>query len=110
MGGFGTWDLIWRRPNGLRPPARFAVGPTKHAPKYVGRAIWNWHGDADKAVAVELSDQILSAIRNWGGSPKESRLPGVGHNSWNQAHADGQLVDWLFTHRFDPLDSGRGEI
>ena len=25
-------------------------------------------------------------------------------------HADGQLVDWLFTHRFDPLDSGRGPV
>ena len=109
MGGFGTWDLIWRRPEWFAAAGPICGGANpKHAPKYVGRAIWNWHGDADKAVAVELSDQILSAIRNWGGSPKETRLPGVGHNSWNQAHADGQLVDWLFTHRFDPLDSGRG--
>ena len=109
MGGFGTWDLIWRRPEWFAAAGPICGGANPiHAPKYVGRAIWNWHGDADKAVAVELSDQILSAIRNWGGSPKETRLPGVGHNSWNQAHADGQLVDWLFTHRFDPLDSGRG--
>ena len=109
MGGFGTWDLIWRRPEWFAAAGPICGGAhPQHAPKYVGRAIWNWHGDADKAVGVELSDQILSAIRNWGGSPKETRLPGVGHNSWNQAHADGQLVDWLFTHRFDPLDSGRG--
>jgi len=109
MGGFGTWDLIWRRPEWFAAAGPICGGANpQHAPKYVGRAIWNWHGDADQAVSVELSDQILSAIRNLGGSPKETRLPGVGHNSWNQAHADGQLVDWLFTHRFDPLDSARG--
>ena len=109
MGGFGTWDLIWRRPEWFAAAGPICGGAhPQHAPKYVGRAIWNWHGDADGAVSVELSDQILTAIRQWGGSPKESRLPGVGHNSWNQAHADGQLVDWLFTHRLDPLDSARG--
>ena len=84
--------------------------PQVHAPKYVGRAIWNWHGAADEAVAVELSDQILSAIRNWGGHLKESVCHPVKHNSWNQHHADGQLVDWLFTHRFDPLTPDGGEI
>ena len=67
MGGFGTWDLIWRRPEWFAAAGPICGGanPKVHAPKYVGRAIWNWHGDADKAVAVELSDQILSAIRNW---------------------------------------------
>ena len=113
MGGFGTWDLIWRRPEWFAAAGPICGGGNPiHAPKYVGRAIWNWHGDADKAVAVELSDQILSAIRNWGGSPKRTVCQGLGTtlgirptptaNSWTGCLPTG-LIHWT-------QDGGRSDL
>ena len=67
------WDLIWRRPEWFahfsrRPDLRW-LRPSdtpNMPPKYVGRATTGiGMVMPDKAVAVELSDQILSAIRNW---------------------------------------------
>lgn len=109
MGGFGTWDLLSRRPEWFAAAGPICGGANKiHAPRYVGRSIWNWHGAADEVVSVALSDHILQAIRGLGGEPKESRLPSVKHNSWRNAHADGQLVDWMFTKRLDPKNSAKG--
>ena len=109
MGGFGTWDLLSRRPEWFAAAGPICGGANKvHAPRYVGRSIWNWHGAADEVVSVALSDHILQAIRQLGGEPKESRLPSVKHNSWRNAHADGQLVDWMFTQRLNPSDSAKG--
>ncbi|MEE2660250.1 MAG: hypothetical protein VYC41_01545 [Planctomycetota bacterium] len=109
MGGFGTWDLLSRRPEWFAAAGPICGGANQiHAPRYVGRPIWNWHGAADEIVSVALSDHILQAIRQLGGDPKESRLPAVRHNSWRNAHADGQLVDWMFTQRLVPADSAKG--
>lgn len=109
MGGFGTWDLLSRRPEWFAAAGPICGGANKvHAPRYVGRSIWNWHGAADEVVSVALSDHILDAIRKLGGEPKESRLAGVKHNSWRNAHADGQLIDWMFTHRLLPSDTAKG--
>ena len=110
MGGFGTWDLIWRRPEWFAAAGPICGGANpKHAPKYVGRAIWNWHGAADQGCFRGLVGSHSFRHSQLGRvTQRRTRLPSVGHNSWNHAHADGQLVDWMFTHRFDPLDSAKG--
>lgn len=98
MGGYGSWDL------GMRQPERFAAvapvcggGDETQAAKLKDVPVWAWHGDQDKAVPVERSRRMIEAIRKAGGSPKYTELPGVGHNSWNQAyHGEGNLLEWMF--------------
>ena len=65
MGGFGTWDLLSRRPEWFAAAGPICGGANKvHAPRYVGRSIWNWHGAADEVLgASELGAVMPPALR-----------------------------------------------
>src|SRR5579883_1956958 len=106
MGGFGTWSLA------VKYPKRWAAivpvcgrGDTKQAAKIKDIPCWCFHGDADTAVSVEGSRQMIAALKAAGGSPKYTEYPGVGHNSWDKAYATPELYQWLLKqHR-----SGSGD-
>ena len=100
MGGYGTWDAIARR------PAFFAAavpicggGDPATAEKIKHIAVSCFHGDDDKAVAVEKSRIIIKAIKEAGGSPLYTEYPGVGHDSWTQTYSSDAMQDWLFAQR-----------
>ena len=101
MGGFGAWFLA------AHAPERFAGvvpvcggGHASLAPRLRDVPIWTWHGDADRAVPVRFSREMVRAVRQAGGIAHYTELPGVGHASWNQAYAlDGGALDWLWSRR-----------
>jgi len=101
MGGYGTWDLAVRR------PAQFAAiaplcggGDETKAAALKDLPIWAVHGEKDAAVPVARSRDMITAVRQAGGEPKYSELPGVGHNCWSQAYDPAfGLLDWLFAAR-----------
>ena len=100
MGGYGTWDLAARMPD--RWAAAVPIcggGDEKTAPRLVGLPLWAFHGDADKAVPVERSRTMVTALKAAGGSPRYSEFPGVGHDSWTPAYRDPALLEWLFSQR-----------
>ena len=106
MGGFGTWDLAARRPE------RFAAilpicggGDEQTAARIAKLPIWCAHGDADEAVPVERSRNMIAALRAAGGSPHYVEMPGVGHDSWTPTYRDPAALDWLFAQRCLPIDS-----
>ena len=97
MGGYGTWDLAARMPD------RFAAilpicggGDIATATRIARLPIWCFHGDADDAVPVERSRQMIAAVKAAGGKPRYSELPGVGHDSWTPAYRDPAVLEWLF--------------
>ncbi len=101
MGGYGAWDLA------ARMPEKFAAavpicggGDDKQAEKLAKLPIWCWHGDADSAVPVQRSREMIAAIKKAGGNPKYTELPGVGHDSWTKAYTDPKgAIPWLFEQR-----------
>ncbi|MFM8891378.1 MAG: dienelactone hydrolase family protein [Planctomycetia bacterium] len=100
MGGFGTWDLA------ARMPERFAAimpvcggGDDRLAGRIVSLPIWCFHGDADQAVPVRRSRDMIAAVIAAGGRPIYSDLAGVGHDSWTPAYRDRFVLDWLFGQR-----------
>ena len=100
MGGFGTWDLA------ARMPERFAAimpvcggGDERLAGRISSLPIWCFHGDADQAVPVRRSRDMIAAVNAAGGRPIYSELPGVGHDSWTPAYRDRFVLDWLFSQR-----------
>jgi len=100
MGGYGTWDLA------ARFPERFAAampicggGDERVAAKLAALPIWCFHGDADKAVPVGRSRDMIAAVRRAGGKPIYSELADVGHDSWTPAYRDRFVLDWLFSQR-----------
>ncbi len=100
MGGMGTWSIAMAHPN------RFAAivpicgrGDTKTADKIKDLPCWAFHGDADTAVKVEGSRDMIDAIKKAGGKPKYTEYPKVGHNSWDAAYGTEELYKWLLEQK-----------
>jgi predicted peptidase len=96
MGGYGTWS------NAAAYPDRWAAivpvcggGNPKDADKIKSIPCWNFHGDADTAVPVAKSREMIEALKKAGGEPKYTEYPKVGHNSWDAAYAEKELFPWL---------------
>src|SRR5262249_6046448 len=96
MGGMGTWSLAVKHPDkwaaivpicGRGDPKQAAT--IKHIP------CWCFHGDADKAVPVTGSREMIDALKAAGGNPKYTEYPDVGHNSWDKAYGTPELYEWL---------------
>lgn len=106
MGGYGTWDALYRRPNFFAAAVPICGGgdpataeKIKHVP------VWCFHGDADRAVKVEFSRNMITALQKAGGQPKYTEYAGVGHNSWSQTYANDELYEWLFRQKRSPQPS-----
>lgn len=100
MGGYGTWDLLARKPDLFAAAAPVCGGADeataatiKHIP------IWNFHGAKDTVVKPQRSRNIIAALEKAGGKPKYSEYPTVGHDAWNNAYNDPALFAWLFAQK-----------
>lgn len=100
MGGYGTWDIVYRRPKffAAAVPVCGGADPTiaetiHHVP------IWCFHGAEDKAVRVKFSRDMIAALEEAGGEPKYTEYENVGHNSWTRTYANDDLYEWLFSQR-----------
>ena len=100
MGGMGTWSIA------VAHPDRFAAivpicgrGDPKQAEKIKDLPCWCFHGDADAAVKVEGSREMIDAIKKAGGKPKYTEYPKVGHNSWDAAYGTDELYKWLLDQK-----------
>ena len=96
MGGFGTWS------HAAADPSKWAAiipicggGSGANAEKIKDIPCWCFHGDADTAVKVDLSRNMIEALKKAGGHPKYTEYPGVGHNSWDKAYATDELYEWM---------------
>lgn len=101
MGGYGSWDLAVRHPDWFAAVAPICGGGDERmADRLVDLPVWAWHGEADRAVPVQRSRNMIQAVRKAGGEPKYTELDGVGHNSWTPAYTreDG-VLPWLFKQR-----------
>jgi predicted peptidase len=99
MGGFATWEAL------IRYPQKFAAaipvcggGDVNYADRIKDTPIWAFHGASDSMVPVQCSRSMIEMIEKAGGHPRYTEYPGVGHNSWDRAYAEPELLSWLFTH------------
>jgi predicted peptidase len=100
MGGFAAWEAL------IRHPQRFAAaipvcggGDVSHADRIKNVPVWAFHGADDPVVPVEYSRSMIKMIKNAGGRPLYTEYPGVGHNSWDRAYAEPELLSWLFSQK-----------
>jgi poly(3-hydroxybutyrate) depolymerase/lysophospholipase L1-like esterase len=98
MGGYGTWDINMRNPQlfAAAVPICGAGDPSK-ANLIMNKPIWAFHGDSDPTVPVAGSRDMITALRNAGGSPNYTEYPGVGHDNWVQTFCNISMIDWVFT-------------
>jgi predicted peptidase len=100
MGGFATWEAL------IRYPEKFAAaipvcggGDVSHADRIKNIPIWAFHGADDSTVPVQCSRSMVDMIERAGGHPRYTEYPGVGHNSWDRAFAEPELLSWLFSQK-----------
>jgi len=102
MGGYGTWDILGRRPNLFAAAAPMSGGGnTSTAATIKNIPIWDFHGSADGTVPVSGSRDMIAALQAAGGVPKYTELAGQGHVIWAPIYTDtttsGQFYPWLFS-------------
>ena len=100
VGGYGTWDLLARKPDLFAAGVPVCGGGDEStAGKIAKIPIRVFHGDLDSAVPVSRSRTMVEALKKAGGHPKYTEYAGVGHNPWDKAYADPKLMNWLFKQK-----------
>lgn len=101
MGGMGTFEIIGREPKIFAAAFAMCGGDnTLNAEKYAKKVpVWIFHGEKDNIVSPDHSMSIYEAIKAAGGDPKLTIIPNVGHQCWDIAMADPDLMVWLFSHK-----------
>lgn len=100
MGGYGSFDLCRHRPDWAAAAAPVCGGADpEDAAKMAHVPFWVFHGGSDPAVPVELSRDMVAALKAAGAEPKYTEYPGVGHDSWKLAYKEPGLVDWMLGQR-----------
>jgi predicted peptidase len=100
MGGYGTWDLISRRPE-LFAAAIPICGGGDPAPatQLAKLSIWAFHGDADPLVPIARTRDMIAALKEAGGQPKLTEYKGVSHDAWTTTYKNSEVLDWLFEQK-----------
>lgn len=119
MGGYGVWDLIARRPKMFASAIPICGGgdPSKAA-AIQGMKIWVFHSADDRIVPPRGSREMFKALMKAKGrrpkikedkhktvsSSADGRLKYTeykkgGHNSWDRALREGDLLSWVFSLR-----------
>jgi predicted peptidase len=100
MGGFASWEAL------IRNPKKFAAaipvcggGDVNYADRIKDIPIWAFHGANDPTVPVQCTRSMIEMIQQAGGHPRYTEYSGVGHNSWDRAYAEPELLSWLFSQK-----------
>jgi predicted peptidase len=102
LGGYGTWDIIARRPGMFAAAVPICGGgDTSQASAMMKTAIWAFHGAEDELVRVSESRRMIAALKNAGANPKYTEYEGVGHNAWERAFAEPDLLQWMFAQQLN---------
>ncbi len=101
MGGYGTWDVLAR--HGERFAAGIPLcggGDPSQAEILKEIPIWTYHGDADTTVKFSGTKEMVEAIEAAGGEKIIfTPVAGAGHNIWNTAAGNKELLPWLLSNK-----------
>ncbi len=99
-GGYGTWHFISRRPDMFAAAVPICGGGDPgDASKLTTTSIWAFHGEKDRSVPVNLSRNMIEAIKRVGGDPRYTEFAGAGHNIWVLVKETPDLLPWMFGQR-----------
>lgn len=97
MGAMGTYEALRRKPKLFA--AAFAIcggDNTTNVRKYAHLPLWIFHGEKDDVVPAMHSQVLIKELQRLGAGPRYTFYPEAGHNSWDDAFAEPELLPWLF--------------
>ncbi|HEY6263170.1 MAG TPA: hypothetical protein VIW93_00070 [Candidatus Acidoferrum sp.] len=95
-GRLGIWALLQSQPD--RWAAALVLWAHDNFTNVRGIArvpLWIFQGDADMVVPVALVRQMVKNLKKSGAQPRYSEYHGVGHEVWEKAFAEPDLVPWI---------------
>jgi predicted peptidase len=101
MGGMGTFESVYRNPDLYAAALPICGGGdvTHYDKRITKTAFWVFHGAADAVVNVKLSQEMVEKLKSLKAEVKYSEYPGVNHNSWDNAFAESEFLNWMFGHK-----------
>jgi len=106
MGGGGTLWLGLTRPDLWAAIAPVCPAPPGGTDALAGNAlnvpVHIFQGGADPVVRPEGVRAWVERFKELGVATEYTEYPGVSHNSWENAYADGQIFDWFGQYRRNP--------
>ena len=100
MGGMGTFELVARNPNYFTAGIAICGGANPNWAKFFKKTpLWIFHGMKDKVVPPELSINMYDSIKNYNSESKLTLYENIGHNSWDPAFKEVEIMNWLFSYK-----------
>lgn len=99
MGGMGTFELLYRRPDTFAAAFPICGGghpstATDFSPKV---KLWVFHGAKDDVVYPHHSTNMVIALMREGINPLYTLYKDANHNSWDSAFSESNLLNWIFS-------------
>ncbi len=100
MGGFGTWDLLYRMNHFFAAGVPICGGADTAIAKSIAHIpVWVFHGARDNVVPVTLSRNMVKTLKKYGANPIYTEYPDVKHGAWFKALPNRKLYQWLFNQK-----------
>ena len=100
MGGYGTWDLLARRPEQFAAAVPCCGGLADgQAAKITKVPLWIFHGGADEIVPVEYSRGAFAQLKAAGGKPRYTEFAEGPHRVSVYVLTNSAMIDWLFAQK-----------
>lgn len=107
LGGFGVWRIAGEHPDVFAAIAPVCSGGNAvdkaHAIAKENVAVWGFHGGSDRIVSFTVTTSMVSAINAVPKKPnplaKVTIFPGMGHDIWDKAYLETDLLRWMLSYR-----------
>ncbi len=100
MGGFGTWRLATRSPDRFAAIAPICGGGEPISTRRLGKMpVWVFHGAKDEIVPIKRSEEMVDALKRFGGNVKFTVYPDADHDSWTATYNNPELYEWFLEHQ-----------
>lgn len=111
MGGYGAWSFATLHPerfSAVLPICGWSDNPEVTAQQLRNTPVWVFHGLLDLVIPVAESRKIVDALHKVGSRlVRYTEVPFAGHNSWDTAYSDEQVVKWMLQSGSSTQRSGR---
>ena len=97
MGGYMTWDIISSSSDLFSAAAPICGGGIRYMTNMIKTPVRAFHGSKDQVVPLEKSVEMVELLAEHGVFAELTVFPGVGHNAWDRAYRETDVIEWLIS-------------
>ena len=98
MGGYGTFDLISKKPNLFAAAVPICGGANLNIlQNSINIPHWIFHGELDRVVPVQESRRAFNFLNERNSIHRYTEYKNTYHNSWDNVFDDSEFMNWLFS-------------